>query len=125
MSAPSPDLGLSSQEAARILEEHPYRGGPRGSRSFADIVWANTFTLFNLILIILLVPLAIFGLWGDMLFGGVLLANMAIGIIQETRAKRALDKLALLVAPHGRVLRDGQPQELPIPRIVPDRKSVV
>ena len=119
MSAPSPDLGLSSQEAARILEEHPYRGGPRGSRSFADIVWANTFTLFNLILIILLVPLAIFGLWGDMLFGGVLLANMAIGIIQETRAKRALDKLALLVAPHGRVLRDGQPQELPIPRIVP------
>lgn len=117
--SPSPALGLTSREAARILEEHPYRGGPRGSRSFADIVWSNTFTLFNLILIVLLVPLAIFGLWGDMLFGGVLLANMAIGIIQETRAKRALDALALLVAPHGRVLRDGTPADLPIPQIVP------
>lgn len=117
--APGEVLGLTSSQAARALEEHPYRGGPRGSRSFADIVWSNTFTLFNLILIILLIPLAMFGLWGDMLFGGVLVANMAIGIIQETRAKRALDRLALLVAPQGRVLRDGQPVDLPIPRIVP------
>jgi len=115
---PAPITGLTSAEAARILEQHPYRGGPRGSRSFADIVWSNTFTLFNLILIILLVPLAIVGQWGDMLFGGVLLANMAIGIVQETRAKRALDRLALLVAPQGRVMRDGAPVDLPIPQIV-------
>ena len=80
---PTP-LGLTSAEAAKILAEHPHRAGPRGSRSFADIVWSNTFTLFNLILIALLIPLAMFGLWGDMLFGGVLVANMAIGIIQET-----------------------------------------
>jgi len=112
------DLGLTSAEAARTLEQHPYRQGPRGSRSFADIVWSNTFTLFNLILIVLLVPLAMFGLWGDMLFGGVLVANTLIGIIQETRAKRALDRLALLVAPHGRVLRDGEPVELGLPEIV-------
>lgn len=111
-------LGLTSAEAARILEENPPRKGPRGSRSFADIVWSNTFTLFNLILIIMLIPLAMFGLWGDMLFGGVLVANTLIGIIQETRAKRALDRLALLVAPHGRVLRDGEPVTLGIPQIV-------
>jgi len=112
-------LGLTSAEAERYLAEHPPRQGPRGSRSFADIVWSNTFTLFNLILIVLLIPLAMFGLWGDMLFGGVLVANMAIGIIQETRAKRALDRLALLVAPHGRVLRDGEPVDLAIAQIVP------
>jgi len=110
--------GLTSEEAARILRDNPPRPGPRGSRSFADIVWSNTFTLFNLILIVLLVPLAIFGLWADMLFGGVLVANMAIGIIQETRAKRALDRLALLVAPHGRVLRDDAEETLAIPDIV-------
>ncbi len=120
MSTASPTLhGLSAEEAARILAENPPRPGPRGSRSFADIVWSNTFTLFNLILIVLLIPLAIFGLWGDMLFGGVLVANMAIGIIQETRAKRALDQLALLVAPHGRVVRDGHPEDLAIAAIVP------
>ncbi|MBM3665484.1 MAG: cation-translocating P-type ATPase, partial [Actinobacteria bacterium] len=112
-------LGLTTAEAERIGAEHPYRAGPRGSRSFADIVWSNTFTLFNLILIVLLIPLAIFELWGDMLFAGVLVANMAIGIIQETRAKRALDRLALLVAPQGLVMRDGQPVELAIDRIVP------
>lgn len=120
MSTASPITpGLTSAEAERYLAEHPPRQGPRGSRSFADIVWSNTFTLFNLILIVLLIPLAMFGLWGDMLFGGVLVANMAIGIIQETRAKRALDRLALLVAPHGRVLRDGEPVELAIAQIVP------
>jgi len=112
-------LGLTTAEAECIGAEHPYRAGPRGSRSFADIVWSNTFTLFNLILIVLLIPLAIFELWGDMLFAGVLVANMAIGIIQETRAKRALDRLALLVAPQGLVMRDGQPVELAIDRIVP------
>ncbi len=111
-------MGLTADEAAQILREHPPRERPRGSRSFADIIWSNTFTLFNLILIVLLVPLALFGLWGDMLFGGVLIANMAIGIVQETRAKRALDRLALLVAPHGRVLRDGEPMTLAIPEIV-------
>jgi cation-transporting ATPase E len=111
--------GLTSAEAARILADSPPRKSPRTSRSLADIVWSNTFTLFNLILIILLVPLAIFGLWGDMLFGGVLVANTAIGIFQEVRAKRTLDRLALLVAPQGRALRDGQPAMLPVAKIVP------
>ncbi len=117
--APPTDAGLTSAEAAHILAEHPYRQGPRGSRSYADIVWSNTFTLFNLILIVLLVPLGVFSLWGDMLFGGVLVANTLIGIIQETRAKRALDRLALLVAPQGRVLRDGAMATLDLPAIVP------
>ena len=48
----------------------------------------------------------------------LLVANTLIGIIQETRAKRALDRLALLVAPHGRVMRDGEPTSLGIAEIV-------
>lgn len=111
-------LGLTTDEAARILAAEPPRAAPRGSRSLADIIWSNTFTLFNLILIAMLIPLAMFGLWGDMLFGGVLVANMGIGIFQEVRAKRTLDRLALLVAPQGRVLRDGEPVMLPVAEIV-------
>ncbi len=110
--------GLTSDEAARILAASPPRKAPRSSRSLTEIIWSNTFTLFNLILILLLVPLAIVGLWGDMLFGGVLVANTAIGIFQEVRAKRTLDRLALLVAPQGRVLRDQEPVMLPVARIV-------
>ncbi len=111
--------GLTEAEAARILADMGPRRHPRTSRSFAEIVWSNTFTLFNLVLIILLVPMAILGLWTDMLFGGVLIANTFIGIVQETRAKLTLDRLALLVAPQGRVVRDGQPVMLGIDRIVP------
>jgi magnesium-transporting ATPase (P-type) len=73
------------------------------ARALAEIIWSNTFTLFNLILILLLVPLAIFGLWGDMLFGGVLVANTAIGIFQEVRAKRTLDRLGTTITKEKRV----------------------
>ncbi len=51
----------------------------------------------------------LFGDWRDALFLGILLANAAIGIAQEVRAKRALDRLAALVAPEATVVRDGPP----------------
>ncbi len=117
--AAPPAGGLTSAEAARRLAQMGPRKGPRTSRSYAEIVWSNTFTLFNLILIALLVPMAVLGLWADMLFGGILIANTLIGIVQETRAKRTLDRLALLVAPKARVVRDGAPAELPVDRVVP------
>jgi cation-transporting P-type ATPase E len=84
----------------------------RTSRSYRDIVWSNTFTVFNLILGGLLVVILAFGNWRDGLFGGVIVANTLIGIVQEVRAKRTLDRLALLVAPRGRVIRDGATIEL-------------
>ncbi len=114
-----PAGGLTSAEADARLKALGKREGPRTSRSYLEIVWSNTFTLFNLVLLILLVPMAILGLWKDMLFGGVLIANTLIGIVQETRAKRTLDRLALLVAPRARVVRDGSPTPLPVDRIVP------
>ena len=68
---------------------------------------ANTLTVFNLILATFLVVILVAGRPADALFAGVLVANTAIGIVQEVRAKRTLDRLALLVAPHARVVRDG------------------
>ena len=55
----------------------------------------------------------------DALFGGVIVANTLIGIVQEVRAKRVLDRLALLVAPRARVWRDGALSELPVDGIAP------
>ena len=55
----------------------------------------------------------------DALFGGVIVANTLIGIVQEVRAKRVLDRLALLVAPHARVWRDGALTDLPVEAVVP------
>ncbi|MBJ7454807.1 MAG: HAD-IC family P-type ATPase [Thermoleophilia bacterium] len=54
----------------------------------------------------------------DALFGGVIVANTLIGIVQEVRAKRVLDRLALLVAPRARVWRDGALVDLPVEGVV-------
>ena len=79
-----------------------------GSRSYAEIVASNVFTLFNLVLGSLLVLTLTAGDPRDALFGGVIVANSLIGIVQEVRAKRVLDRLAVLVAPQARRLRDGE-----------------
>ena len=111
--------GLSEQEAARRLAA---RGRPerlRTSRSYASIVRANVFTVFNVILAGFGTVTLIFGDWRDALFLGVIVANSAIGITQETRAKRALDRLSLLVAPSALVVRDGVGRAVPVAEIVP------
>jgi cation-transporting P-type ATPase E len=99
--------GLTEAEARRRLDALGERGELPTSRSYASIVRANTLTLFNLILASFLVLILLAGRPADALFAGVLVANTAIGIVQEVRAKRTLDQLALLVAPHARVVRDG------------------
>ncbi len=89
------------------------RGRAAGSRSYGSIVWENTFTLFNLVLGALLVLTLTLGNPKDALFGGVIIANSLIGIIQEIRAKRVLDRLSLLVAPKARRLgADGSVEEV-------------
>ena len=78
------------------------------SRTVPQILRANIFTRFNAILGALLVVIIIVGPFQDALFGVVLVANAAIGIIQELRAKRTLDQLAVLSAPHAAVVRGGE-----------------
>ena len=77
------------------------------SRSYASIVRANVFTVFNLILAVAGGMTLAFGEWQDALFLGVLVANASIGTAQEIRAKRALDRLTALVAPHARLVEAG------------------
>lgn len=76
-------------------------------RTVADIVRANLFTRFNAILGGLLVVILATGEYRDALFGVVLVANALIGIVQELRAKRTLDRLSVVSAPRVRVVRDG------------------
>jgi len=59
-----------------------------------------------------------FGLWQDALFLGILVANIAIGSFQEIRSKRALDRLAALVAPEAVVVRDGNDRRVPVDQVV-------
>ena len=105
--------GLTSGEASRLLAARPRKRRAAGSRSYADIVRTNTLTLFNGILAALLAVVIALGDYRDALFAGVLVANILIGVAQEVRAKRVLDRLAVLVAPRARVVRDGEVRDVP------------
>ncbi len=110
--------GLTQVEARRRLEASPPPEAPGTSRSYASIVRSNTLTLFNLILGAFWVVILAAGRPADGLFGAVIVANTGIGILQDVRAKRALDRLALLVAPHARAVRDGSEQTVPAGEVV-------
>jgi cation-transporting P-type ATPase E len=90
------------------------------SRTPREIVRANVFTVFNGLLLSLLVIIIATGQWQNGLFGGVIVANSAIGIVQELRAKRTLDRLAILNAPRARVVRDGAEAEIEVAGVVAD-----
>ena len=115
---PSVPVGLSEVEAQRRLAQRGPINRTPASRSYTSIVWANVFTVFNLILLVLGAVALTFGDPRDALFLGVLVSNSAIGITQEIRAKRVLDRLASLVAPKGTVLRDGRLRKIPIEDIM-------
>ena len=86
----------------------------RSSRSYSSIVRANVFTVFNVILAVAGGMTLAFGEWQDALFLGVLFANAGIGTAQEVRAKRALDRLSALVAPHANVVEGAVVRTVPV-----------
>ncbi|MEV0202867.1 HAD-IC family P-type ATPase [Nonomuraea sp. NPDC050691] len=101
--------GLTAAQAAQAKRNIVPR---RSSRSFGAIIRANVFTLFNLVIGVLWALILIFGQWQDGLFGLVIVANALIGIVQEWRAKRTLDRLAVINEAPVRVRRDGRDQEI-------------
>jgi magnesium-transporting ATPase (P-type) len=112
------EQGLSSAEAAARLRK---LGPPpeTSSRSVSSIVAGNVFTLFNAIIGVFFVLDLSLGLYADSLFGLIAVVNSYIGIRQELNAKATLDALAVLVAPHAKVVRDGSVVELVAAEVVP------
>jgi cation-transporting P-type ATPase E len=105
--------GLSSAEVAeRVAAGQTNVAETKTSRSFSEIFRANVFTRFNAVLGALFVVVIFAGSIADGLFGFPLIANSAIGIIQEWIAKRKLDRLAFMHAPTATVIRDGAPIDI-------------
>ncbi|HEX6167585.1 MAG TPA: HAD-IC family P-type ATPase, partial [Acidimicrobiales bacterium] len=104
----------------RVADGRVNRAPGGTGRSFGQIVGANVFTRFNALLGALLVVILTVGPLQDALFGIVLVTNTAIGIVQEWRAKRTLDRLTLLTAPTVQVARDGERREVAVDEVVTD-----
>ncbi|GAA2548040.1 MULTISPECIES: HAD-IC family P-type ATPase [Streptomyces] len=104
----SPVTGLTSAEVAERVARGQVNDVPvRSSRSLLEIVRANVFTRFNAIIGVLWVIMLAVAPIQDSLFGFVILANTGIGIVQEWRAKKTLDSLALIGEVRPTVRRDG------------------
>lgn len=116
------DDGLNDEQ----VEERELRGMTNKvdnsiSKSYLKIFTTNIFTLFNLLNIFLACLIIIFnGQIKNMLFAGIAMINLVIGIIQEIRSKRALDKLSLVSAPSIEAVRNGQVVEISTDDIVID-----
>ncbi|MET8971507.1 HAD-IC family P-type ATPase [Streptomyces hydrogenans] len=111
--------GLTSAEVAERVARGEVNDVPvRSSRSTTDIVRANVFTRFNAIIGVLWVIMLIVAPIQDSLFGFVIVANTGIGIIQELRAKKTLDGLAVIGEAKPTVRRDGRAAEISTSEIV-------
>jgi cation-transporting P-type ATPase E len=119
------DADLTRGLTAAEVEDRRRRGltnayQPMTSRSVGDIIRANVWTRFNALLGSLFVLILIVGPLQDALFGITLVANTLIGVVQELRAKHALDRLAVLTAPRATVVRDAERRTIAAADVVLD-----
>jgi cation-transporting P-type ATPase E len=121
LSTTTPPAGLTEAEVRERVETGRSNAvDTQTSRTTGQIVRNNVFTVFNGLLFILFLVILATGRWQNGLFGGVIVANSAIGIVQELRAKRTLDQLAVLNAPRARIVRNGAVQEFDVAEVVAD-----
>ncbi|MFF7736140.1 HAD-IC family P-type ATPase [Streptomyces sp. NPDC007984] len=117
----SRETGLTGAQVAERVERGQVNDVPvRSSRSTVDIVRANVFTRFNAIIGVLWLIMLVVAPIQDSLFGFVILANTGIGIVQEWRAKKTLDSLALIGEVRPTVRRDGTAAQVSTSEIVLD-----
>lgn len=113
--------GLSTLEATARAESGLANRAPnKTSRSLWHIFRADVLTLFNAVVGASFVLLLLLGNWQDALFGLAAAGNAVIGVVQEFRAKRSLDRLAVIESPYARVLRDGTISQIPTADVVRD-----
>lgn len=90
------------------------------TKTIPKIIKSNLLTYFNLVFAVLAVLLTVAGSFRNMSFLLIVVANLLIGIVQEIRAKKVLDRLSVLNSPTALVIRDGQQAEIPAEELVLD-----
>ena len=88
------------------------------AKTTKEIVLENIFTYFNLIFLVLAVLVIVAGSFKSLTFMVVVIANTLIGIVQQIRAKKVLDELAVLNQPTARAYRDGELKTIPTTSLV-------
>lgn len=118
---PDPQRGLTAAEVADRFARGLSNAVPEApTRTVGQIIRGNVITPINLVVGILAALVLAAGSPKDALFGGVIIANSVIGIVQELRAKSVLDQLSVVSAPKALAVRDGAVRELQVHELVLD-----
>ena len=118
---PQPDIGLTPAEAQeRLAAGWANSKIDTKTKTELQIITGNLFTYFNLIFAVLAVLVILVGSFRDLTFMPVVIINTVIGIVQEIRSKRTLDKLSLLSEPKAKVVRGGRELTLSTSKTVID-----
>lgn len=113
MSHPDRIYGLSTDQVRqRIKDGQTNAVSAQAGKSTKQIIISNTLTYFNFIFAVITVLLCIAGSFRNLTFLPIVIGNTLVGIFQELRAKKTLDKMKLLNAPHAAVIRDGTEMRL-------------
>ena len=105
--------GLSEEQINERIEHKLVNDTKiKTSNSVLSIICKNTFTFFNCIWLVIAIALMCVNAWGDLLFLFVVIANTAISIFQEIKAKKTVEKLSMVTAPQIKVIRMGLLQEI-------------
>ena len=113
--------GLTDEQVnARIAEGKVNADENPNTRTYKQIVRENTLTFFNFLNLVLLVLVLLVGSYKNAFFVCIIIINTLIGIAQEIRAKKTIDKLAILTARKSVVIREGQKWTVPTEELVLD-----
>ena len=118
---PSFTDGLSAEQITqRINEGLTNKVQSKNTKTYRSIILGNIFTFFNILCFLVAGALIVVGSWTDCFFLIIVLANMLIGIIQEIRAKKTIEKIALVSSPTAIVVRDKFESKIPVSDVVLD-----
>lgn len=113
--------GLTDEEVRQRVEEGlTNRTDISTDKTTKEIVISNVFTYFNLIFLVITILLIMVGSFRNLTFLPIIIGNTVIGIVQEIRAKKTLEKMSLLNAPHADVIRNGSVKQISTDELVKD-----
>lgn len=113
--------GLTNEEVQeRIAQGQVNNNENPNTRTYKQIILENTLTFFNFLNLVLLVFVLLVGSYKNSMFVGIIFINTVIGIIQEIRAKKTIDKLAILTESKTVVLREGKKWKISTEKLVVD-----
>ena len=118
---PKADKGLTIEQVQeRIDNGYVNLVRDKNKKTYLQIFLKNICTFFNLLCLVVAVSLIVVGAFNNLLFMVIIIANTLIGIIQEIRAKKTMEKISLVTTPTALVIRDGKRYEVPVREIVLD-----